>query len=175
MTVTDLNGVGEWSRSRIQARYAAYCKMLEVPLTPLVAQEITQGENSWVYPLLDSVIERIEEGDPASTAIGVDLVEENQFMPFGSIIKSNAARALRHATLSTAQTERLRRRLVHMLIAGIIPHEFREYYKLLRTIGVAGYWPELHAGIPRQNPYAMRFYDALLQNDSEEATRIKQP
>jgi hypothetical protein len=52
-----------------------------------------------------------------------------------------------------------------MLVAGIIPHEFREYYKLLRTIRVADCWPELHDGIPRNNPFAMRFYNALLQND----------
>jgi hypothetical protein len=54
-----------------------------------------------------------------------------------------------------------------MLIAGIIPHEFSEYYKLLRTIGVKDSWPELHAHIPKNDPFALRFYNALLQNDPD--------
>jgi len=77
-------------------------------------------------------------------------------------------------SLTSPQKARLRKRIVYMLIAGIIPHEFREYSKLLRTIGVAEYWSELHACIPRENRFAMRFYSALVQNDPA-ATFVKNP
>ena len=36
-----------------------------------------------------------------------------------------------------------------------------EYAKLLRTIGVGEHWPRLERDIPRDNPYAMRFYKSL--------------
>ena len=50
----------------------------------------------------------------------------------GKILKSNVARALRRATLM--KEERIRRRIVSMMLAGNVPHEFREYKKLLRGL-----------------------------------------
>jgi len=47
------------------------------------------------------------------------------------------------------------------LVSGIIPREMREYAKLLRTVGVGEHWPRLERDIPRDNPYAMRFYKSL--------------
>jgi hypothetical protein len=48
-----------------------------------------------------------------------------------------------------------------MLALGVIPHEMREYAKLLRTAGVGEEWPRLERDVPRDNPYAMRFYKSL--------------
>jgi hypothetical protein len=165
MEIIDLNGEGEWSHVRVCERYAAYCLSLQINVSELHPLEHTEGEKKWICPILDRVIEGIVATDPACIALGIDLVEEDQHLPFGRRLKTNTARALRRAVLSTAQQARLRKRLVPMLIAGIIPYEFREYSKLLRTVGVAEYWPELHACIPRDNPFAMRFYSALVQND----------
>jgi hypothetical protein len=166
MTVNDLNGMGEWSRGRVRERYAAYCIALGViGARDLHPRERSEGYKKWIYPILDEVIEGIVAADPACIALGIDLIEEDQLLPFGSILKANTARALRRTIITEQQKARLRKRIVYMLIAGIIPHEFREYSKLLRTIGVAGYWPELHACVPRDNRFAMRFYEALRQND----------
>jgi hypothetical protein len=166
MEIIDLNGEGEWSRVRVRERYATYATALgivsERDLRPV---EHSEGDKKWVYPILDKVIEGIVASDLACIALGIDLIEEDQFLPFGSIMKANTARALRRTVLSATHQARLRKRLVYMLTAGIIPHEFREYSKLLRTIGVAEHWPELHARVPRDNPFAMRFYSALVQND----------
>lgn len=48
-----------------------------------------------------------------------------------------------------------------MLALGVIPREMREYVKLLRTLGVGEHWSRLDSDIPRENPYAMRFYKSL--------------
>jgi hypothetical protein len=169
MKVNDFNGEGDWSLERVRERYSAYCGEYGVAnirdLTPMMH---SKGNQEWVYPILGEVIRGIEDGDAACVALGVDLIEEDTLFPFGKTLKSNTARALRRAQLTEQLKSRLRKRLVYMLIAGIIPHEFREYSKLLRTIGVAEFWPELHACIPRDNPYAMRFYEALLQNDASQ-------
>ena len=86
-------------------------------------------------------------------------------LPFGSKLKANMARALRRTTLSEEQKARVRKRVVFMLIAGTVPREFREYAKLLRHVGIAELWPEVHACAPRDNRYAMRFYDILCKTD----------
>ena len=55
--------------------------------------------------------------------------------PFGKVLKSNTARALRRAQLTEPQKERVRHRVFSLLRAGHVPHEFREYAKLVRKIG----------------------------------------
>jgi hypothetical protein len=166
MKIIDLNGTGEWSITRLRERYKAYCAQLGQTTTmDLNAYKHTNEDERWICPFLNNVIQGIREGDKACVAIGIDLVESDQKIPFGPKLKSKAARELRRSVLNETQRQRLRKRFVQMLIAGVIAHEFREYCKLLRTIGVAECWPELHAGIPRDNRFAMRFYDALRQND----------
>ena len=48
-----------------------------------------------------------------------------------------------------------------MLLAGNVPHEFKEYAKLLRRIGVGGWWPVIEQQISRENRYVMRYYNYL--------------
>jgi hypothetical protein len=94
----------------------------------------------WIYPVMDKVILGIEAGDAACVELGVDFVQEDQGFPFGALLKAKTARALRRAhtrgELSPTQCERLRTRIVKMLIAGNTPHEFREYAKLVRHLGL---------------------------------------
>ena len=52
--------------------------------------------------------------------------------------------------------------MVAMLVAGNIPHEFREYIKLLKQVGFDTYREQIEAETPRGNPYAMRFYRSLM-------------
>lgn len=97
----------------------------------------------------------------ACIQLGVDFVEEDALFPFGPKLKSNTARALRRCPRDETQKSRLRARISTMLALGKIPREMREYAKLLRTIGVGEHWPRLERDIPRDNPYAMRFYRSL--------------
>lgn len=161
-TVRDYNGIGRWSVSGVRERYSQYCKLLKISEgRALQARRIQEGDFVWIYPIMDEVIRGIKENDPACIAIGIDFVEEDSLFVFGKILKSNTARALRYALLTEEQKERLRRRIVSMLLAGVVPREMKEYSKLLRTIGFGKHWPRLEQGVPRDNPYAMQFYNAL--------------
>jgi hypothetical protein len=110
---------------------------------------------------MEDVIQGIEHGDAACIALGIDFVEEDDLFAFGKTLKSNTARSLRRARLTEEQKVRLRKHIVTMLVSGIIPHEMREYAKLLRAIGVGEHWQRLERDVPRDNPFAMRFYRVL--------------
>jgi hypothetical protein len=158
----DYNGIGDWSVEGVQARYREYAELLRVeePCLP-VPREHRNGLVQWIFPIMDEIIKGIERGDAACIAIGVDFVEQHDLFAFGKILKSNTARALRRSSLTEEQKSRLRTHIVTMLVSGIVPHEMREYSKLLRVIGVEDQWPRLEQGIPANNPYAMRFYRTL--------------
>lgn len=110
---------------------------------------------------MEAVIPLIESGDPAAIEIGIEFIEEDDFFVFGRILKSNTARALRRSVLNPSQEQRLRNRIVSMMLAGNVPHEFREYKRLLRLVRVADLWPKLDAEVDRTNVYVMRHYDYL--------------
>jgi hypothetical protein len=46
-----------------------------------------------------------------------------------------------------------------MLKAGNTPREYKEYAKLLRKLGVEDFWKQIDEGAPRNNKYAMRYYE----------------
>jgi hypothetical protein len=120
------------------------------------------GGTRWVYSVMEQVIDGIAAGDPACIELGVEFIEEDQKFPFGKILKSNTARALRRADLAAEHTFRIRKRVIGMLVAGHLPHEFREYAKLLRRIGVgAADWAAIRDRLDHSNPYVMRFYEYL--------------
>src|SRR5689334_1071826 len=135
MEIIDYNGEGHWSREAIIARYAQFAAQAGISPRDLSPAEHTQGERHWIYPVMDNVIEGIEAGDLACIRLGIEFIEQDGKFPFGRILKSNTARALRRASLSQEQRQRIRRRVLGMLRAGKVPHEFREYAKLVRKIG----------------------------------------
>jgi len=160
--VRDYNGVGAWSRDAVLERYRTYSRDLgSFEPADLRPHEHAEGDVKWIYPVMDSVIPLIERGDPAVVALGVELVEEDQLMPFGRILKAKTARALRGTTLSPDQVERIRRRVVGLLVAGTFRREFHQYAKLLRHIGLGNWWPEVERRVDRENPYAMRYFEYL--------------
>lgn len=160
--IIDYNGSGRWSLSSVQERYAAYARMYKVPapldLIPLQAEK---GTRQWIYPVMFKVIEGIATGDKACIAIGVDMLEEDARFSFGKIIKASNARALRRAPLDSDQMERIRKRVAHMLADGKVPHEFREYAKLLRKVGLGEWWPFIEKNAPQANPYVLRYIKYL--------------
>ncbi len=158
----DYNGVQNWSVAAVQARYVQYCHQFAVEEFEIPRpKEHTEGKGHWIYPIMESVIAGIERGDRACVELGVEFVEEEEHFVFGKILKSNTARALRRAQLSSAQIDRLRERIVRMLIAGQVPHEFQQYARLLRHIGLGDWWPTIEKEVNRHNPYVMRYYEYL--------------
>lgn len=160
--VRDYNGTSDWSVEAVQRRYREYCAAYRVErCRALDPREVREGDIRWIYPIMEKVIEGIENGDVACIALGVDFLQEDARFPFGATLKSNTARALRRATLTESQQSQLRERISTMLASGIIPREMREYVKLLRKLGVGEQWPRLERDVPRDNPHAMRFYESL--------------
>ncbi|MGH9564329.1 MAG: hypothetical protein ACRD3S_22980 [Terracidiphilus sp.] len=112
---------------------------------------------------MEQVIDLIEAGDGAAIEIGIEFIQEDDFFVFGRILKSNTARALRRASLTPEQRARIRERLVGMMLAGQTPHEWHEYKRLLRRVGVDPLWPMLENGVDRKNEFVMRYYNYLVR------------
>ena len=100
MELIDYNGEGRWSREAILDRYARYAAEMGIVPRDLSPMEHTEGDRHWVYSVMEEVIDGIEAGDPACVRLGIEFIEEDAKFVFGKILKSNAARALRRASLS---------------------------------------------------------------------------
>ena len=157
----DYNGVGIWSAEGIEKRYRKHAESIGSNAGPLVPRRHAEGGRIWVYPLMEQIIELIETGDRAAIEIGLEFIQDDDHFVFGKILKSNTARALRRSPLTEDQQSRIRQRLVRMLLTGQVPHEWREYKRLLRHVGVGSLWPALDKGVDRDNEYVMRYYNYL--------------
>jgi hypothetical protein len=159
--LADYNGVGIWSAEAIEERYRKHADTLGANPAELVPKRHTEGGKTWVFPLMNEIIRLIEAGDRAAIEIGIEFIQEDDFFVFGRILKSNTARALRRASLTPEQQARIRERLVGMMLSGQVPHEWHEYKRLLRHIGLGSLWPVLENGVDRENKYVMRYYNYL--------------
>ena len=160
--IIDYNGEGKWSRKQINLRYYNYCKQLKINsrlnINPRIIKNLCP-KKTWIYLVMYEIIKGIERGDCACKIIGVELVEESNTMPFGRILKSNTARALRRTSLDRDLEERLRKRIVAMLIENNVPREYKEYAKLLRKIGIdRDPWQVIEKHFPQNNIYTMKYY-----------------
>ena len=167
MDVIDYNGEGQWSRQAILARYSKYAAHAGIVERDLSPMEHSERGRHWVYPVMLEVIEGIKADDPACVRIGLEFIEEDARFPFGKMLKSNTARALRRATLSEDQKRRVRRRVFGMLRAGQVPREYREYAKLVKEIG---FDPDEVPDVDSCNAYVMRFRTYF-----DRATRVGDP
>lgn len=167
MTVIDYNASGYWSADEILKRYQRYARQHRITepfdLSPLVHS--AEGKR-WIYPVMDRVVDCIEKGDLACADIGVEFIEESGSFAFGRILKSNVARALRRASLTEAQKERIRRRVVAMLCAGYLPREFRQYAKLARKIGLGNWLTQIEREANLEEPWVRRYYEYFKENAS---------
>lgn len=133
--IIDYNGAGRWSRDEILGRYSAYAREMEIEPRDISPREHTEKGRHWIYPVMNRVIDGIAAGDPACIRLGIEFIEEDAKFTFGKRLKASTARALRRTSLTEEQKDRIRRRVFAMLQTGIIPHEYREYAKLVRKIG----------------------------------------
>lgn len=160
MEIRDYNGEGRWSRGEILRRYAEYARELGVSPRDLSPVEHRERGTTWVYPVMDRVIEGIGAGDRACIVLGIEFIEEDEGFPFGRILKANTARALRRAALTADPEVRVRRRVLGMLRAGYVPREYEQYARLLVRVGFDA--DELRAVEPQLKPgdrRVRRFYD----------------
>ncbi|MCC6155880.1 MAG: hypothetical protein IT367_19085 [Candidatus Hydrogenedentes bacterium] len=166
MQVHDYNGTGRWSKEGIQQRYLEYRQKLGLPIIDAPFPQVhVDAENTWIYPLMDKVIEGIKSGDQACVLIGIDFIEEDGKFPFGKGLKSNTARALRRAALTEDDKKRIRRRVVDMLQTGNTPREFSDYSKLLKTVGLGDCQVLVESLSKSQNPHVKQHVNYLLNRN----------
>ena len=172
--VQDYNGTGAWSAEAVQQRYQHYASQLGIQPSDLSPQRIEQGTKVWVYPVMDQVLKGIKVGDGACIRIGVEFIEQDQHCSFGKLLKSDTARALRQRDeLPDDLKERLRNRIVTMLLHGNVPHEYQEYAKLLRKIGFTEHWPNMRSKASRHNPYVQRYLKYFEQIQNQHPAVVK--
>lgn len=135
--IRDYNGKGRWSRESVEGRFKSYSKSFGTTIGKLEPRIYEEAGVRWIYPLAEAVEEGIKKKDPACIELGVELIETSESMPFGMILKSNAARALRRQAtrLTPDQKDRIRKRVAEMLIAEYMPREFLQYVKLAKEVG----------------------------------------
>lgn len=158
MEIVDFNGSDRWSAQSVQQRYLKYSqRSADRPPRELKCREHTEGNVRWVYPIIESVVDGIKAADPGCIDLGVEFIESGHKQAFGRILHARVARALRQAPLNTEHVARLRARILSMLIAGQVPHEYHEYAKLLRRIGLGEAWASTRQRVDEGNPYVMRY------------------
>jgi hypothetical protein len=163
METIDYNGQGDWSSDAILQRYTLYCKQLQVnESNDLTPRTLVQGDKKWIWPVMEIVIQGIENGDIACKLIGIEFIEQDQKFSFGKILKSNTARSLRRTKLEEEDKQKIRLRLVNMLLAGNVPHEYKQYAKLLKKVGLENYREILENGVNRSNNYVMKYFNYLI-------------
>lgn len=160
----DYNGSGFWSVDEVSRRYREYARQfnIETPrdLTPFVH---STDQGTWIYPVMERVIEGIEHGDLACAQLGVEFIETSESFVFGMSTKSNVARALRRMTLTESQKERIRKRVVEMLVTRYLPREFRQYAKLVRKIGIGEWLSLIKEQAALNDPWVQRYYSYFEQ------------
>ena len=158
--IIDFNGTGRWTGEEILRRYREYARRFRVsPPFDLTPHETTHNGTRWIYPVMEQVIEGIAAGDRACIQLGVEFIQSDDKFPFGKSLKARTARNLRRATLTPDQQELIRARVIGLLVAGHIPHEFREYARLLRKVGIGRWWAGVNDRVDRNNYYVMRFHE----------------
>lgn len=140
----DNDGKGRWAYAAIDARYAAAVKKAgERPrqLVPDVASYIAQ--RGWLSAKMDEVFKGMRNGDRNCAWLAIELIEEDGGFAFGKLIKARAARELKCFKLNEQQKQRIRARVVTMLERQFMPHEFKQYVRLLRRVGPGPYKADL--------------------------------
>lgn len=157
--IIDYNGVGFWAPNAVRSRYESHARHFGVTSLHDISPRIhDEGGKRWIYPIMEQVIEGIELEDPACVEIGIEFIEDSSSFPFGMILKSNTARALRRSHLNSEQEERIRKRVVEMICTGYLPREFRQYAKLARKIGMKDWLSQIEREADLDNPWIKQYY-----------------
>jgi hypothetical protein len=163
MEVRDYNGQGKWISDEILKRYSVYCNDLNILESINLLPSIhTDHDVQWIYPVMYKVIQGIEKGDQACKLIGIEFIEEDQKSAFNRHIKVDTLRALRRANLDQKDKDRIRSRLIDLILSSRIPHQYREYAKLLKKVGFGDRLEEIQEKANKDNPTIMKVIRSLM-------------
>jgi hypothetical protein len=86
-----------------------------------------------------NIAQRIKNGDSEAARIGYQIIVRDPHLPFGKLIKSGIARALRQQVelISAAERAGLVEKTSELLSLQFCPRETEDYCKVVRKIGPA--------------------------------------
>jgi hypothetical protein len=175
MPFEELDDKDIWRLDCVQARYRDLCRRYGLDHSEIVMCSYSL-QRRWTAGILRPLTDRIKKGDLAAAEIGIEMMEEDRGLAFGSIIKSNLPRALAKCPLTELQKERIRRRVVAMLLRKFMPKEFRQYAWLIRRIGLGSWQAHLESEADRSHPWVEWYLHYLTEDNPPLApTRVWSP
>ena len=86
---------------------------------------------------IDKITQAIKHGDRSAVVLGYGLLIEDPPLPFGKILKSNLARALKHhiELLTEHEKQSLADKTATLLSLPFCPREVEDYCRLVKKMG----------------------------------------
>jgi hypothetical protein len=160
----DYNSAGKWSVTMVESRYARLRTQLGgVAGFELTPRTYTNSRGmTWVYPILDRVVEGVRLGDSACIELAVEYIEDNVMGSYTGYLRERLARGLRHAELSKSQRTRLVNVFLSQLTRGNLHQEFRAYIRLFKTLGIDDHRSTIAHALTSEKAYLRRAAARLL-------------
>jgi hypothetical protein len=121
----------------------------------------------WLSQTFTGLAEAIEVGDAVAVSLACDLIHADPMLPFGKLIKSDLARALRKRASKLLPGERalIVATTLKLLKQDFAPRELEDYCKLLRKFPAQEYQPMLPAITPK-NAKSVKLHAYLAYSDA---------
>lgn len=119
----------------------------------------------WVSQTFDQVRKAISAGDTVAVSLACELIEKDPMLPFGKLIKSGLARALKKqiGLLIASERAQILGVTVKLLNQEFAPRELEDYCKLANKLPNSELIAALSSAVPK-NPKAERLLAHLVQN-----------
>ena len=158
------NHHGKWSVDAVKQRYANLRIVLGgaegFELEPRIYTN--KGGMTWVYNIMDAVVDGVRLGDHACVELAIDYIEDNLMDSTTGYIRERMARALRRAELTEHQKKQLATTFLKQLEQATLHKEFKKYCRLFKTIGVAPYRARIEKCARSEKQYIRRAVQRLL-------------
>ena len=121
----------------------------------------------WLSQTFTALAKAIEGDDAVVMSLACDLIHADPMLPFGKLIKSDLARALRKRASKLLPGERtlIVATTLKLLKQDFAPRELEDYCKLLRKLPPQEYQPML-PGITPKNAKSVRLHAYLTYSDA---------
>jgi hypothetical protein len=115
---------------------------LGLRLRSYYASDMHTHPGIWLSLTFDTLTKAIHAGDTVAISLACDLIECDPMLPFGKIIKSNLARALRKQITMVVAKERAQLVGATMKLLGqqYSPRELEDYCKLIKKFPPSEFW-----------------------------------
>jgi hypothetical protein len=107
----------------------------------------------WLSQTFDAVRKSIASGDKIAVSLACELIAKDPMLPFGKLIKSDLARALKKRTelLVASEQAQILAATLKLLNQEYAPRELEDYCKLAKKLAGSEYWAPLLLAVPK-NP-----------------------